>query len=145
MCHWALTLMNPITPVLNEIRRVLSSGGKFAALVNGPMDAAPGYNDVYNLIYEYVQAKFPRYDEVDLGDPRIRKYRYFFKKSFKMLILKRFLIKKRMTGSLVRNDLQKISFYEHTYLRLGQETREKLVSGTVHDNVLAKQGPVELF
>ena len=72
LCHWALTLMNPITPVLNEIRRVLSSGGKFAALVNGPMDAAPGYSDVYNLIYEYVQAKLPRYGEIDLGDPRIR-------------------------------------------------------------------------
>ena len=72
LCHWALTLMNPITPVLNEIRRVLSSGGKFAALVNGPNDAAPGYNDVYNLIYEYVQAKLPRYGEIDLGDPRIR-------------------------------------------------------------------------
>ena len=72
LCHWALTLMNPITPVLNEIRRVLSSGGKFAALVNGPIDAAPGYNDVYNLIYKYVQAKLPRYGEIDLGDPRIR-------------------------------------------------------------------------
>tara|TARA_Y100000814_G_scaffold107393_1_gene75852 strand:- start:219 stop:1136 length:918 start_codon:yes stop_codon:yes gene_type:complete len=72
LCHWALTLMNPITPVLNEILRVLSLGGKFAALVNGPMDAAPGYNDVYNLIYEYVQTKLPRYGEIDLGDPRIR-------------------------------------------------------------------------
>ena len=72
LCNWALTLMNPIIPVLNEIRRVLSSGGKFAALVNGPMDAAPGYNDVYNLIYEYVQTKLPRYGEIDLGDPRIR-------------------------------------------------------------------------
>ena len=72
LCHWALTLMNPITPVLNEIRRVLSTGGKFAALVNGPMDAAPGYNDVYNLIYEYVQADLPKYGEIDLGDPRIR-------------------------------------------------------------------------
>ena len=72
LCHWALTLMNPITPVLNEIRRVLSSGAKFAALVNGPMDAAPGYNDVYKLIYKYVQAKLPRYGEIDLGDPRIR-------------------------------------------------------------------------
>ena len=72
LCHWALTLMNPITPVLNEIRRVLSSGGKFAALVNGPMDAGPGYNDVYNLIYKYVQAKLPRYGEIDLGDLRIR-------------------------------------------------------------------------
>ena len=64
--------MNPITPVLNEIRRVLSSGGKFAALVNGPMDAAPGYNDVYNLIYKYVQARLPTYGKIDLGDPRIR-------------------------------------------------------------------------
>jgi len=72
LCHWALTLMNPITPVLNEIRRVLSSGGKFAALVNGPMNAAPGYNDIYNLIYKYVQSKLPRYGEIDLGDPRIR-------------------------------------------------------------------------
>ena len=72
LCHWALTLMNPIAPVLNEIRRVKSLGGKFAALVNGPMDAAPGYSDVYNLIYEYVQAKLPRYGEIDLGDPRIR-------------------------------------------------------------------------
>ena len=72
LCHWALTLMNPITPVLNEIRRVLSSGGLFATLVNGPMDAAPGYSDVYNLIYEYVQAKLPKYGEIDLGDPRIR-------------------------------------------------------------------------
>ena len=72
LCHWALTLMNPITPVLNEVRRVLSSGGRFAALVNGPMDAAPGYGDVHNLIYEYVQAKLPKYGEIDLGDPRIR-------------------------------------------------------------------------
>ena len=72
LCHWALTLMNPITPVLNEIRRVLSSGGRFAALVNGPMNVAPGYSDVYNLIYDYVQAKLPKYGEIDLGDPRIR-------------------------------------------------------------------------
>ena len=72
LCHWALTLMNPIAPVLNEIRRVLSSGGRFAALINGPMDAAPGYRDIYNLIYENVQAKLPKYGEIDLGDPRIR-------------------------------------------------------------------------
>ena len=72
LCHWALTLMNPITPVLNEISRVLSSGGRFAALVNGPMNVAPGYSDVYNLIYDYVQAKLPKYGEIDLGDPRIR-------------------------------------------------------------------------
>ena len=49
--------MDPITPVLKEINRILSSGGKFAALVNGPMNTAPGYLDVYNLIYKYVQTK----------------------------------------------------------------------------------------
>ena len=72
LCHWALTLMDPIAPVLNEISRILSSGGKFAALVNGPMDTAPGYSEVYNLIYKYVQTKLPNYGEIDLGDPRIR-------------------------------------------------------------------------
>ena len=72
LCHWALTLMSPITPVLKEIHRVLSSGGKFAALVNGPPNATPGYSDVYNLIYEFVQAELPRYGEIDLGDSRIR-------------------------------------------------------------------------
>jgi len=72
LCHWALTLMNPITPVLNEVNRVLSSGGRFAALVDGPMKAAPKYSDVHNLIYRFVQAKIPKYGEIDLGDPRIR-------------------------------------------------------------------------
>ena len=72
LCHWALTLMDPIIPVLNEVRRVLCSGGQFAALVNGPMDAAPGYSDVHDLIYKYVQNKLPNYGKIELGDPRIR-------------------------------------------------------------------------
>ena len=36
------------------------------------MSAAPRYSDVHNLIHEYVQAKLPKYGEIDLGDPRIR-------------------------------------------------------------------------
>lgn len=72
LCHWALTLMNPIAPVLDEVRRVLSTGGRFAALVDGPMNSAPGYADVHDLIYAYVQAELPSYGEIDLGDPRIR-------------------------------------------------------------------------
>ena len=72
LCHWALTLMKPITPVLNEVSRVLSSSGRFAALVDGPMNAAPKYSDVHNLIYRFVQVKLPKYGEIDLGDPRIR-------------------------------------------------------------------------
>ena len=85
LCHWALTLMNPITPVLNEVHRVLNSRGKFAALVNGPMNAAPGYKDVHDLIYKYVQDKIPSYGEIDLGDPRIRSA-----KSLKFLISETF-------------------------------------------------------
>jgi len=72
LCHWALTLMDPITPVLNEVRRVLTAGGRFAALVDGPMNKAPGYTDVHDLIYRYVQNELPGYGEIDLGDPRIR-------------------------------------------------------------------------
>ncbi|MFO7758495.1 MAG: class I SAM-dependent methyltransferase [Roseovarius sp.] len=72
LCHWALTLMDPVTPVLDEVRRVLAPGGQFAALVDGPMESAPGYSDVHDLIYGHVQAELPGYGEVDLGDPRVR-------------------------------------------------------------------------
>ena len=72
LCHWALTLMDPIAPVLDEVRRVLNSEGQFAALVDGPMNAAPGYTEVHDLIYSYVQEEIPSYGEIDLGDPRIR-------------------------------------------------------------------------
>ncbi len=72
LCHWALTLMAPVAPVLDEVRRVLVPGGRFAALVDGPMDAAPGYGAVHDLIYGHVQAELPGYGEVDLGDPRVR-------------------------------------------------------------------------
>ena len=72
LCHWALTLMDPIAPVLDEVRRVLTSNGRFAALVDGPMNSAPGYKEVHDLIYSYVQEEMPSYGKIDLGDPRIR-------------------------------------------------------------------------
>jgi SAM-dependent methyltransferase len=72
LCHWALTLMDPVAPVLDEVRRVLAPGGRFAALVDGPMDAAPGYAAAHDLIYAHVQAEVPGYGEIDLGDPRVR-------------------------------------------------------------------------
>ena len=72
LCHWALTLMDPIGPVLDEVRRVLTPEGRFAALVDGPMNTAPGYTEVHDLIYSYVQEEIPSYGEIDLGDPRIR-------------------------------------------------------------------------
>ena len=72
LCHWALTLTDPIAPVLDEVKRVLTSEGQFAALVDGPMNAAPGYTEVHDLIYRYVQEEIPNYGKIDLGDPRIR-------------------------------------------------------------------------
>ena len=72
LCHWALTLMDPIVPVLDEVKRVLTTKGCFAALVDGPMNIAPGYKEVHDLIYSYVQEEIPSYGEIDLGDPRIR-------------------------------------------------------------------------
>ena len=72
LCHWALTLMDPIAPVLDEVKRILTSRGQFAALVDGPMNSASGYAEVHDLIYSYVQEEIPSYGEIDLGDPRIR-------------------------------------------------------------------------
>jgi len=72
LCHWALTLMDPIAPVFNEVRRVLTSKGRFAALIDGPMHIASGYKEIHDLIYRYVQEEIPHYGEIDLGDPRIR-------------------------------------------------------------------------
>ena len=36
------------------------------------MNVAPGYAEVHDLIYSYVQEEIPCYGEIDLGDPRIR-------------------------------------------------------------------------
>jgi len=72
LCHWALTLMDPVAPVLAEVKRVLVPGGRFAALVDGPMDTAPGYAAANDLIYGHVRAELPGYGEIDLGDPRVR-------------------------------------------------------------------------
>ncbi|MGB7405559.1 MAG: class I SAM-dependent methyltransferase [Pacificimonas sp.] len=72
LCHWALTLMHPVEPVLQEIGRVLATGGLFAAIVDGPMDSAPGYRAVNDLIFDHVARAYPAYGTTDLGDPRIR-------------------------------------------------------------------------
>ena len=72
LCHWALTLMDPVAPVLSEVRRVLRPGGTFAAIVDGEMDAAPGYRAVHDLIYGWVQRAYPAYGRFELGDARVR-------------------------------------------------------------------------
>ena len=72
LCHWALTLMDPVVPVFVSAARVLRGGGVFAAIVDGDPNIAPDYFEINNIIYKYVQRQYPGYGAVDLGDPRIR-------------------------------------------------------------------------
>lgn len=72
ICHWALTLMDPIEPVLGEVRRVLRPNGILAAIVDGEMSTASGYDELHHLIYGWVQREYPGYGEIDLGDARVR-------------------------------------------------------------------------
>ena len=71
-CHWALTLMDPVVPVLKTIKRILKNQGIFSAIVDGDSNSAPGYLEVNNIIYKYVQKIFPNYGLLELGDPRVR-------------------------------------------------------------------------
>lgn len=72
ICHWALTLMDPIEPVLAELRRVLRPNGILAAIVDGELSAAAGYDELHHLIYGWVQRDYPGYGDIDLGDARVR-------------------------------------------------------------------------
>jgi len=72
LCHWALTLMDPVISVLHEARRVLARNGTFAAIIDGDPVTAPGYADVHSLIYEWVQRRYPEYGTFELGDARVR-------------------------------------------------------------------------
>ncbi|MEL6112493.1 MAG: class I SAM-dependent methyltransferase [Pseudomonadota bacterium] len=72
LCHWALTLMDPIEPVFSEIARTLRAGGVFAAIVDGDPAMAPGYQAIDETVFGYVKAELPAYGDRDLGDPRTR-------------------------------------------------------------------------
>jgi len=72
LCHWALTLMDPVEPVLREVRRVLRPDGAFAAIVDGELTSAPRYNELHKVIYRWVQQEYPGYGTIDMGDARVR-------------------------------------------------------------------------
>jgi SAM-dependent methyltransferase len=72
LCHWGLTLMEPIEPVLAEVRRILRPNGTFAAITDGEIESSPIYAEVNDLIYRAAQHQYPRYGEADLGDARVR-------------------------------------------------------------------------
>ena len=72
LCHWALTLMDPVVPVFKTIKRALKESGVFAAIIDGDAETAPGYLEIHNIIYKYAQRKYPDYGVIELGDPRVR-------------------------------------------------------------------------
>ncbi len=72
LCHWALTLMDPVFPVLTTARRILKESGVFAAIIDGDSETAPGYLEIHNIIYQQVQRKYPDYGVIELGDKRVR-------------------------------------------------------------------------
>ncbi len=85
-CHWALTLMDPVVPVLKTIKRIIKSRGVFSAIVDGDSNSVSGYSEIHNIIYKSVQKKFPNYGLLELGDTRIRSV-----KSLKKLVKQIFI------------------------------------------------------
>ncbi len=85
LCHWALTLMDPVVPVFNSIKRLLKNKGLFAAIIDGDINNAPEYHKIHNIIYKYVQLEHTNYGMIELGDARVRNA-----KELKELALKTF-------------------------------------------------------
>ncbi|MEL6279989.1 MAG: class I SAM-dependent methyltransferase [Pseudomonadota bacterium] len=72
LCHWALTLMDPVDQALSEACRIIRPGGVFAAIVDGDMAAAPQYAEIHEIVYGYALRAVAGYRDHDLGDPRVR-------------------------------------------------------------------------
>ena len=71
-CHWALTLMNPIIPVLKNVKRLLRNEGIFSAIIDGDVNIAPGYSEVHDIIYKQAQKECSMYGLIEIGDSRVR-------------------------------------------------------------------------
>ena len=71
-CHWALTLMNPIIPVLKNVKRLLRNEGIFSAIIDGDINIAPGYSEVHDIIYKQTQKECSMYGSIEIGDSRVR-------------------------------------------------------------------------
>lgn len=72
LCHWALTLMDPVAPVFATIKRLLKRDGIFAAIIDGDAETAPGYREIHDIIYACARREYPDYGAIELGDPRVR-------------------------------------------------------------------------
>ena len=72
LCHMAFMLMDPVSPVIREIERVLKPGGVFAGIVGGG-PAKGGFLLTYQrILREFMKSRFPDYKSPTMGDPRTR-------------------------------------------------------------------------
>ena len=69
--------------VFNTINRIVKSRGIFAAIIDGDINSAPEYLDIYNIIYKYVQLEYPNYGSIELGDLRVRNSIELYEVAFK--------------------------------------------------------------
>ena len=67
-----LTLMNPIIPVLKNVKRLLRNEGIFSAIIDGDINIAPGYSEVHDIIYQHTQKECSMYGLIEIGDSRVR-------------------------------------------------------------------------
>ncbi|MDP2139637.1 MAG: class I SAM-dependent methyltransferase [Gammaproteobacteria bacterium] len=70
LCHFALMLMDEVEIVLKEVRRVLKSGGVFAAIVGGRPSQTPAFVAYIEALKRC--ARLEQYSNVRFGDRRVR-------------------------------------------------------------------------
>lgn len=73
LSHMALMLMQPLDPVVDEIKRVLRSGGIFSAVIsNFPPQKYPTFTELMASAREVYARKIPSINNLVFGDPRVR-------------------------------------------------------------------------
>ncbi len=69
-CHLALMLMAPISPVLDEIARVLKPGGRLCAVTIAPMEHEEPTKSIFSWMRSQVFQKMRHADLLNMGDSR---------------------------------------------------------------------------
>lgn len=71
VCHMAFMLMLPVGPVIQEIHRVLKSGGLFSALIVNSVSREGFYGDLRSKLSQFLNSRYAKVGEAPTGDPRV--------------------------------------------------------------------------
>ena len=129
LCHWALTLMDPLEPVLKEAKRILKPKGIFGAIIDGDHNLSTEYEITHKIIYSWAQKQFANYGSIELGDSRARdpiKLIAIVKKIFKnssVMIEPDVLIMKDKPLQLAKD----VSGFFYASLILSEENTKKMI------------------